>query len=1364
MTCFLCVVMRFMPARRAAGHPIPSGLSKPQISARALKAIAPVWTAASGAAIIAAAAWLSFPEIRYLLATVTATAIAVMVVLPLASPGRRWAVATTAALGAFCLAAELSQRELGRISDHWPEYRAALTDRGAIALQDALLETVNALDVVAGQALNAPDSIPEAFDALDGLAIAEGERGVVVYQDSIAKAWAGRMYTSADSQAAALAIVTSPFHLALHSQRLDGNKRAVATAVLHADPPADLLADALDETIARQEGLMGYRFVIPGSAPVTSASPPGEKLYAFAPSGDTLLWFAPVAPGQAEARLRALERARVIGGLLLAIALALFVAAVWRREHGVAWRVAPLGVALASLALVPLNTLSSRSFLFDPTVYFATFGGPFTASVGALMLASAIVLLGMFVVLRARVKRAATAPAILVVLLIMAGGPFLLRDLSRGISAPTAGVRAEVWIAWEIALFLAAAAMLLGAASAGSVALGRRPGVSPVIAPILAAIAAILAPVVLHGPGNWPAWYPIFWTLAIGALAVTRRHSAVVLAAAGVAALGATTLAWRADVRGRVQLAERDVGRLSEAEPYSIPLLERLGERLASGDPPASEAALLKAYAESDLAGSGYPLALGAWSPEDSLLARVALSQFEIPPDEAKELLSDARGQGEAVVHLLSGTPGTYLALAVPFPDSTVATALLAPRTRLIPDAPYNSLIGVPPREVGEPPYTLTIARTDSAVSAGDDLRWYRDGEELHGHRIVQTVQGSARAHIVIDLRSLGVLLQRGTLIVLLDLALILLLWTMSVLPNDAFRRWFAARRTRWARSYRARLTVALFAFFLIPAAAFATWSYQRLRSDDRQSRALLVLEALRSVTGERAIPEESGRTPRGDLPLLLYRGGVLRETSDPLLDALTPVGRFLHPDIYNRLTLDSEPQASEEVQVGSTSMLFGFRAVEIGNERIVVSAPARGNDDALDSRRRDLGVLVLFLTLAGALGALWLSGVAARSLAKPIGELRGAALALAGGELHPLLPPNPPAEFVPVFSAFRRMGGDIRESRAALLEAERRTAAVLRNVASGVIAVDRSGVTLLANPRAEALLGAPLEFGSPIMSIGVPELTGHITDFLAADLEDEEFDLAWGRHQLHVRLARLTRGGGGAVLTLDDVTELSRAQRVLAWGEMARQVAHEIKNPLTPIRLGIQHLVRARGDRREDFDEILGRNANRILAEIDRLDQIARSFSRYGTAPDAQTPAERTDVAAVARDVVELERLGRGAVEWIIAGADSPANAQARHDELHEALLNILENARLAAARRVELRIARVDGVIVIEVSDNGVGVPAHILPRIFEPHFSTRTSGSGLGLAITRRLIEGWGGEIAIESEEGKGTMVRIELLAGE
>jgi nitrogen fixation/metabolism regulation signal transduction histidine kinase len=236
----------------------------------------------------------------------------------------------------------------------------------------------------------------------------------------------------------------------------------------------------------------------------------------------------------------------------------------------------------------------------------------------------------------------------------------------------------------------------------------------------------------------------------------------------------------------------------------------------------------------------------------------------------------------------------------------------------------------------------------------------------------------------------------------------------------------------------------------------------------------------------------------------------------------------------------------------------------------------------------------------------------------------------------------------------------------------------------------------------------------------------------------------------------------GGAVLTLDDVTELARAQRVLAWGEMARQVAHEIKNPLTPIRLGVQHLKRAHRDGRVNYERVLDQNVGRILAEIDRLDEIARAFSRYGTAPAERPPGAAIDVATIVRDVVELERMGEGEVQWRITGADEPAIAIASGDELREVLLNVLENARLANAKRVDVEVSRDEERVRIVVADDGVGIPDDVLPKIFEPHFSTRTSGSGLGLAISRSLVDAWGGEISVSSQRGDGTRVLIALAA--
>jgi nitrogen fixation/metabolism regulation signal transduction histidine kinase len=356
------------------------------------------------------------------------------------------------------------------------------------------------------------------------------------------------------------------------------------------------------------------------------------------------------------------------------------------------------------------------------------------------------------------------------------------------------------------------------------------------------------------------------------------------------------------------------------------------------------------------------------------------------------------------------------------------------------------------------------------------------------------------------------------------------------------------------------------------------------------------------------------------------------------------------------------------------------------------------------------------------------------------------------------------------VFTAFRQMATDLHASRFALEEAQRRTAAVLRNVASGVIAVDQSGAVTLTNPRAEALIGRSLPPGATL-DRSAPTLTPVLHRFIERGADEEEFELEIDGRQLHGWTTALARGG--AVITLDDVTEVARAQRVLAWGEMARQVAHEIKNPLTPIRLGVQHLKRARADNRVDFDRVLDDNVARILGEIDRLDEIARAFSRYGSVPAERAAPEPTDVGAVVQDVVALEQMGTGDdVKWTVDGARAGTIALAGRDELKEVLLNILENARHAHARTVRIVILSPStalgvnsamnpaGQVVVAVHDDGDCIPPEVLPRVFEPHFSTRTSGSGLGLAISRQIIDGWGGEIDVASGVGKGTTVTIKL----
>jgi len=539
------------------------------------------------------------------------------------------------------------------------------------------------------------------------------------------------------------------------------------------------------------------------------------------------------------------------------------------------------------------------------------------------------------------------------------------------------------------------------------------------------------------------------------------------------------------------------------------------------------------------------------------------------------------------------------------------------------------------------------------------------------------------------------------------------------------------------------------------------------LATDATQSRALLVNETLRALAPPPQaplwLPAESDRL---DTPLFLYRAGELAETSDPLYSELAPTGRYLRPAVELSLGVRDEETDARVERVGTSRALFGYRAfTSTTTPSAVIAAPARADELSLGRRRRDLGVLVLFATAVGVLAAFWLSGLAARQLASPIGTLREAALAIAGGSRAPPLETEPLVEFYPVFAAFRRMAADLNTSRTELEEAQRRTSAVLRNVASGVVAVDPDGRVSLANPRAEALLSTSLPTGVGFGARTPRTVAVVVERFLKSSRDEERFELALGQQELRGTLTRLVRGG--AVVTVDDVTELARAQRVLAWGEMARQVAHEIKNPLTPIRLGVQHLRRARADARVDFDRVLEQNVNQILAEIDRLDEIARSFSRYGAAPEERPRAAAVDVAAIVREVVSLERMGESNLEWIEEGVEVPVMALSRGDELKEVLLNVLENARHANARRVTVAVElgsedhgpRRASIV---VRDDGDGIPADVLPRIFEPHFSTRTSGSGLGLAISRQLVEGWGGTIGVESGNGagRGTTVVIRL----
>jgi two-component system nitrogen regulation sensor histidine kinase NtrY len=1044
--------------------------------------------------------------------------------------------------------------------------RAGAAESAVRALDRAVSDAIERLDARATSALDAPADAEEAFRYLATRAPQTDGESVVLFDQNRPLAWSGEMRIDPDTVTSPISVTFSPFYTTLNVTKMSGDRRAVASVVLHAAPPADRLTQSVGSRLAPAHGVASYEF-----APLTD---PRAGAIVLSYKGAPLVRVLPLLAASEEVRFRRAATLRARGTVALVILVLAFLVYAWRDRRALTERLFAVAVALGIAALVPWSSFSNTSRLFDPAYYFSRLGGPLTANAGALFITSALLLMAVYAVIRARPDarwpRVYAALGALVTLGI--GIPFA-SNIVRGIGQPPWGSTPGLWLSWEIPLFLFLFAVLLAAYWMLRMALGKPGSVSFRAALVLAAISALVA---------------------LGGL-------------------------WSTTSRQRMRLAEGDVAALGRVDDYALLLTRRFATTLTESPRPRDRAELLKAYAASDLASAGFPATLASWDQNGEQIAEFAVTEAEPDSEVVANAVRDAITSRQTVTRSELGSTGVQILAAVAHPSGGATSVLVLPRTRLLSGNPYAALLGMARPSGGDPPYAVALTDVSPSVAANSTMvRWHRTGNELHGDRLISTSAGTKRAHIEIDLRSPWARAERGLLVLLLNVMLAGLFWLLGTSAERGFARWMRVRAARWIYTYHARLTLALFAFFVIPAVAFAVWSYQRLRSDDLQTREVLVRETLHSVLAANEYEQLPRAAGRFDTPLFLYSNGLLDRTSDTLLDVLAPTGRVLPPPVQLRLGSAGELSAAWESTLGSAKMLFGYSAaLGPAQERYVLAAPARSDDLVLDRRRRDLGMLVLFATAVGALAALWLSGIAAKRLAR--------------------------------------------------------------------------------------------------------------------DLE----------------LSRI---------------EVARAERVLAWGEMARQVAHEIKNPLTPIRLGVQHLRRARTDPRVDFDTVLNDNVRRILAEIDRLDEIARSFSRYGSAPADLPPAVDVDVATVVKDVVGLEQMGDRLVKWQVRGADHPVWAMAQRDAMRDVLLNVFENARLAGARRVEIAVRDEEGRVTIETVDDGAGIAPAVMPRIFEPHFSTRTTGSGLGLAVSRRLIEAWGGEIAITSDGGKGTRVLIVLLRGK
>jgi nitrogen fixation/metabolism regulation signal transduction histidine kinase len=224
---------------------------------------------------------------------------------------------------------------------------------------------------------------------------------------------------------------------------------------------------------------------------------------------------------------------------------------------------------------------------------------------------------------------------------------------------------------------------------------------------------------------------------------------------------------------------------------------------------------------------------------------------------------------------------------------------------------------------------------------------------------------------------------------------------------------------------------------------------------------------------------------------------------------------------------------------------------------------------------------------------------------------------------------------------------------------------------------------------------------------------------------------------------------------------DLEKSKKLEAWAEMARQVAHEVKNPLTPIQLSTEHLLRVYDDPDVDFEKVLKECAETILQQVKNLRQISMEFSTF--ASPGPLALEPTDIASLVRDTVApYFKSAPSGIRLEVDAERGLPEVMVDRRLVQRTLVNLLENAlhALNGGGRIDVQVSRKGAFVALTVRDDGVGIEPEMRARVFEPYFSTRAAGTGLGLAIARKAVEDHGGTIALESAPGEGTEVTIQL----
>ena len=445
----------------------------------------------------------------------------------------------------------------------------------------------------------------------------------------------------------------------------------------------------------------------------------------------------------------------------------------------------------------------------------------------------------------------------------------------------------------------------------------------------------------------------------------------------------------------------------------------------------------------------------------------------------------------------------------------------------------------------------------------------------------------------------------------------------------------------------------------------------------------------------------------------------------------------------------------------------------------------------ALEARR--VGVQVAFglmytvIALIVLLSAVWIGFNFANRLVAPIRRLIGAANAVSTGNLYVRVPVRKgEGDLAHLGETFNRMTQELRTQRDDIMHARdlidsrrRFTEAVLAGASAGVIGVDGNGNVSILNRSAEKLIGRQEKeaLGQSLTEV-LPELAGIMTAAQSGAPTQDQITISRnGRERnLSVRVTSEQSGDSdrGYVVTLDDITELVAAQRTSAWADVARRIAHEIKNPLTPIQLSAERLRRKYGKMITEDRTVFEQCTDTIIRQVDDIRRMVDEFSHFARMPKPVVAAE--DVADVVRQTVFLMRVGNSEIDIAADIAEDPMPARFDRRLISQALTNIIKNATEAVTAvppdelgrgRIRVFAGREGSDIVIDVVDNGIGLPKENRSRLLEPYVTTREKGTGLGLAIVGRIMEDHGGCIELGDAADKipgqrGAWMRLRFAA--